>query len=190
MEPGKDMKRICAITLFAAVFAVVAVSGCTGLFDGTGKSTPVPTVYGPIPSPLPTPTPTPGPGPAIAHSKASNDVNILVSPMDYKVVTGGRTRDGKQYENIYLVVENSGTQTAEKVMLTVTIINENNLNMLVYQQFPVGDLARGERKTMNLTTNIHEYTNFIKMTIDTEWGAHSEYYRSVPFEDTYSNLVV
>jgi hypothetical protein len=190
MGPGRDMKRICTITLFAAVFAVVAISGCTGLFDGTGKSTPVPTVYGPIPSPLPTPTPAPTAGPAISHSKTSNEVSLLMSTMDYKVVTGGRTNDGKQYENIYLVVENSGTKTAEKVMLTVTIINENNLNMLVYQQFPVGDLSRGERKVMNLTTNVHEYTNFIKMTIDTEWGPNSEYYRSVPFEDTYSNLVV
>ena len=164
------MKRVCAITLFTAVFAVVVVSGCTGLFDGTGKSTPVPTVYGPLPSPLPTPTPTPVPGLAITHSRPSNDVNILTSPMDYKVVTGGRTNDGKQYENIYLVLENSGTQTAEKVMLTVTIINENNLNLLVYQQFPVGDLSRGERKVMNLTTVTHEYTNFIKMTIVTRLG--------------------
>jgi hypothetical protein len=185
------MKRVYAITLFAAVvIAVVAVSGCTGLFDVSGKSTPVPTVYGPLPSPLPTPTPTPAPGPAITHSKPSNDVNLLTSPMDYKVVTGGRTNDGKQYENIYLVVENTGTKTAEKVMLTVTIINENNLNLLVYQQFPVGDLARGERKMMNLTTDVHEYTNFIKVTIATDWGANSEYYRSVPLEDTYSNLVV
>jgi hypothetical protein len=184
------MKWVCAITLFAAVFAVVAISGCTGLFDGTGKTTPVPTVYGPIPSPLPTPTPTPAPGLAISHSKASNEVNLITSPMDYKVVTGGRTNDGRQYENIYLVVENSGIKTAEKVMLTVTILNENNLTVLVYQQFPVGDLSRGERKVMNLTTSVHEYTNFIKMTIDTEWGPNSEYYRSVPFEDTYSNLVV
>jgi hypothetical protein len=184
------MKWVYAIMLLAAVFAVVAVSGCTGLFDGTGKSTPVPTVYGPLPSPLPTPTPTPVPGSAIAHSMPSNDVNLLTSPMDYKVVTGGRTNDGKQFESIYLVVENTGTQTAEKVMLTVTIINENNLNMLVYQQFPVGDLSRGERKVMNITTGIHEYTNFIKMTIETGWGKNSEYYRSVPFENTYSNLVV
>jgi hypothetical protein len=190
MEPGNDMKRVYAITLFAAVLVAVAVSGCTGLFDGGSKSTPVPTVYGPLPSPLPTPTPTPVPGAAITHSKPSNDVNIITSPMDYKVVTGGRTKDGKQFEDIYLVVENTGTQTAEKVMLTVTIINENNLNMLVYQQFPVGDLSRGERKAMNLTTGVHEYTNFIKLTIETEWGKYSEYYRSVPFEDTFSNLVV
>jgi hypothetical protein len=158
-------------------------------------ATPSPTI-GPSPTSTPTPAPTEVPsttpvsGPAIVHSKPSNDVNILTSPMDYKVVTGGRTNDGKQFENIYLVVENSGIQTAQKVMLTVTIINENNLNMLVYQQFPVGDLSRGERKSMNLTTGIHEYTNFIKMTIETDWGAHSEYYRSLPFEDTYSNLVV
>jgi hypothetical protein len=184
------MKRVCSITLFAAVFAVVAISGCTGLFDGAGKSTPVPTVYGPMPSPLPTPTPTPTPGPTIAHTKPSNNVSIIASPMDYKVVTGGRTKDGKQYENIYLVVRNSGTDTAQNVALTVTIVNENNLNMLVYQQFPVGDLARGEWKTVNLTTGTHEYTNFIKMTIYVQWGPYSEYYSDVPFEDTYSNLVI
>jgi hypothetical protein len=114
----------------------------------------------------------------------------MTSPLDYKVVSGGRTRDGKQYENIYLVLENTGTQTARNVMLTVTIINENNLNMLVYQQFPAGDLARGERKIMNLSTDTHEYTNFIKMTITAQWGEFSEYYSSVPYEDTYSNLVL
>jgi hypothetical protein len=184
------MKRVCAIAFLAAVVvAAVTVSGCTGLFGGP-TTTPVPTIYGPVPSPLPTPTPTPVPGPAISHSIPSNDINIVTSPMDYKVVTGGRTRDGLQFENINLVVENTGMQTARNVVLTVTIINENNLNTLVYQQFPVGELARGERKTMALVTDTHEYTNFIKMTITAQWGTSNEYYSSVPFEDTYSNLVL
>lgn len=184
------MKRVCAIAFLAAVVIMaVAVSGCTDVLGGS-TATPEPTVYGPIPSPMPTPTPTPVPGQAIAHSKPSNDITIIVSPMDYKVVTGGRTNDGRQFETINLVVENTGTQTARNVKLTVTIINENNLNTLAYQSFEIGDLAPGERKQFSKPTETHEYTNFIKMTISAQWGANSEYYSSVPFEDTYSNLVL
>jgi hypothetical protein len=151
----------------------------------------MPTSYNPIPSALPTPTPEPTPvNPAIAHTLPSNNISLITSPMDYKIVTGGRTNDGKQYETIYLVIENRGTEEAKNVMLSVTIINENNMNLLVDQQFRVGDLARGQRKSMNLTTTPHDYSNFIKMTIAAQWGPSNEYYTSVPYEHTFSNLVL
>lgn len=186
MEPGKGiMKRVCVITLFAAIVAVAAVSGCTGLFAGP-TPTPVPTVYGPLPSPLPTPTPTPAPGPAIGHSKASNDVYIITSPLDYKVVTDGKTRDGKQYEDISLIVANDGAQPARNIKLVVTIISEYTMNTLVYQEFAVGDLKNGEWKQMTLTTDTHDPCNYILMTIDVGWGESGEYYNPKQYEKTFS----
>ncbi len=76
-------------------------------------------IYGPVPSALPTPTPTPVAGSAIANSKPSNDLKIITSPLDYKVVTDQKTRDGRQFENITLMVINSGTETAPNVMIAV-----------------------------------------------------------------------
>lgn len=179
------MKRVFAITLFAAaVVAAVAVSGCAGL--GGPTATPVPTVYGPVPSPLPTPTPTPGPGPAIGHSQPSNDVYLITSPIDYKVVNDGKTRDGKQYENISLVVVNDGADTARNIKLMVTVISEYTTNTLVYQEFPVGDLVKGDYRQMTFLTDNHDPCNYIKMTIDVSWGEFGEYYNPKQYEKTFS----
>lgn len=170
------MKRVCAITLFAALIALVAVSGCAGLFDGTNSSTPTPTVYGPVPSPLPTPTPTPPPGPAIGHSKPSNDVHILPSPLDYKFIDNGKTRDGKQYENITLFVLNDGAQKAKNIKLIVTVIDDQTMNTLVYQSINVGDIEQGGVKLMNFITLTHDTAILVKVTIDVTWGDNDEYY--------------
>lgn len=180
------MKRVCAITLFAALFVVVAVSGCTEYFDGSGSPTPVPTVYGPVPSPLPTPTPTPTPGPAIAHSRASNDVYVLTSPIDYKAVINEKTYDGKQYENITLLVINDGTKPAKNIKAVVTIIDEYTMNTLVYQEFSLGDLAKGDWMQKALLTDTHDACSYIKLTIDVSWGESGEYYNPKQYENTVS----
>lgn len=180
------MKRVCAITLFAALFAIVAVSGCTEYFDGSGSPTPVPTAYGPVPSPLPTPTPTPTPGPAIAHSQASNDVYVLTSPIDYKAVINEKTYDGKQYENITLLVINDGSRPARNIKAIVTIIDEYTMNTLVYQEFSLGDLAKGDWKQEARLTDTHDACSFIKLTIDVSWGEFGEYYNPKPYENTVS----
>jgi hypothetical protein len=187
------MKRVCAIAfLAAAIMAMTTVSGCTMPFGGQSSPTPMPTSFEPIPSALPTPTPEPTPvNPAIAHTIPSNNISLITSPMDYKIVVGGRTNDGKQFENINLVVENRGIAEAKNVILYVNIINENNLVPLVIdQQFRVGDLNRGQRMQMNLTTVPHDYSNFIKLTVTAQWGPSNEYYLSVPYEHTFSNLVL
>lgn len=190
IEPGTDMNRIYSIALITAAVAIatVAVSGCAVPFGGT-TPTPAPTVYGPIPSPTPTPTPAPTSGPALAHSKPSDKIVFMTAPYDHQVVTFGRTVDGLQYENISLVVENTDVQPALNVVLSVTITDANymNTNPLAYQQFPVGDLGRGERKPITLTTDNHNYCNLIKMTLTAQWGAHGEYYSNVPYTDIYSN---
>lgn len=173
------MKRVCAITLFAAVLAVVAVSGCTGLFDGPVQTTPVPTVYGPVPSPLPTPTPTPTPGLAIAHSKSSNDVYIITPSADYKFIDNGKTLDGKQYENITLFVVNDGTQTAKNIKLIITVIDERSMNTLLYQSINVGDLERGGVKPMNFKTDTHDSAILVKVSIEVRWGDNDEYYNPI-----------
>ncbi len=180
------MKRVCAITLFAALCAVVAVSGCAGLFDGSGSPTPVPTAYGPVPSSLPTATPTPTPGPAIAHSRASNDVYVLTSPIDYKAVVSEKTYDGRQYENISLLVINDGTRPARNIKAVVTIIDEYTTNTLVYQEFSLGDLAKGDWALKPLLTDTHDACNYIKITIDVSWGEFGEYYNPKQYENTVS----
>jgi hypothetical protein len=179
------MKRVCAITLFIAVFAAVAVSGCAGLFGGQ-TATPAPTVYGPVPSSLPTPTPTPTPGPAIAHSRSSDDVSIIMAQPDYRAVKDERTYDGRQYENISFLLINDGTQPAKNIKAVVTIINEFTTTTLVYQEFSLGDLAKGEWMQKSLLTDTHDACNYIKITIDISWGEFGEYFNSNPYENTVS----
>jgi hypothetical protein len=180
------MKRFCAITLFAAICALVAISGCTEYFDGSGSPTPVPTSYGPVPSPLPTAMPTPTPGPAIAHSQPSNDVYVLTSPIDYKAVVNEKTYDGRQYENITLLVINDGTKPARNIKAIVTIIDEYTTNTLVYQEFSLGDFARGDWTQKALLTDVHEACNYIKLTVDVSWGEFGEYYNPKQYENTIS----
>jgi hypothetical protein len=168
-----------------AVFAAVAVSGCAGLFDGP-TATPVPTVPGPVPSSLPTATPAPTPGPAIAHSRSSDDVYIIMAQPDYRAVKGERTYDGRQYENITLLVINDGTQLAKNIKVVVNIINEYTTEKLVYQEFSLGDLAKGEWIQKSLLTDAHNACNYIKVTIDVSWGEFGENYNSNSYENTVS----
>jgi len=182
------MKKIITVALFITILAAVALSGCT-ILPG-GQTSPTPTViYGPVPSPLPTPTPTPVPGSGIANSKPSDDLKIITSPLDYKVVTDQKTRDGRQFENITLMVSNDGTEPAPNVMLAVTIIDETNLNTLIYQEFNVGDLPRGGQKVVNLVTDPHGTSNFIKMTIAMHWGQNGEYYSTTRYEKTFTFML-
>jgi hypothetical protein len=182
------MKKIFTVALFITILAAVALSGCT-ILPG-GQTSPTPTViYGPVTSPPPTPTPTPVPGSGIANSKPSNDVKILTAAEDWRVVTDQKTRDGKQFENITLMVVNDGTGPAQNVMLAVTIIDETNLKTLIYQEFDIGDLSRGERKMVSLITDPHGTSHFIKVSISTHWGYNSEYYGKVPYENTFSFML-
>lgn len=182
------MKKIITVALFITILTAVALSGCT-ILPG-GQTSPTPTViYGPVPSPLPTPTPTPVPGPGIANSKPSDDLKIITSPLDYKVVTDQKTRDGKQFENITLMVSNDGTGPAPNIMLAVTIVDETNLNTLLYQEFKIGDLPRGEQKMVSLITDPHGTSNFIKVIINTHWGHNSEYYSTTPYEKTFTFML-
>jgi len=182
------MKKIITVALFIAILAAVSLSGCT--IPIGGQSSPTPTViYGPVPSALPTPAPTPVPGSAIANSKPSDALKIITSPLDYKVVTDQKTRDGRQFENITLMVMNTGTETAPKVMLAVTIIDETNLNTLIYQEFDIGDLSRGEQKMVSLVTDPHNPSNYIKVTISMHWGYSNEYYSTTPFAKTFTFML-
>jgi hypothetical protein len=113
-------------------------------------------------------------------------VYLITSPLDYKVVNDGKTRDGRQYENISLIVVNDGTQPAKNIRLVVTIISEYTTNTLVYQEFTVGDLAKGDWKQMALLSDTHDPCNYIKMTIDVGWGEFGEYYNPNQYEKTFS----
>ena len=143
------MKKIITVALFIAILAAVSLSGCT--FPIGGQTSPTPTViYGPVPSTLPASTPAPVSDPAVANSKPSDDLKIITSPLDYKVVTDQKTRDGQQFENITLMVINSGNEMATDIMLAVTIIDETNLNTLLYQEFGIGDLQPGENRSWSV----------------------------------------
>ncbi|HUL62294.1 MAG TPA: hypothetical protein VLT35_04460 [Methanocella sp.] len=168
------MRKILAVALFVTIVTAVSASGCSGL---TGSTSPTPTVvYGPVPSPLSTPTPTPTPGPAIANSKPSDAVKAFFSSKDYEVVNDAKTRDGRQYETINLVVANDGTETADQVVLTITITDRRTANTLIYMDYPVGDMARGEMKSITVQTDAHDPTNIVKLNIRIHWGEFGEYY--------------
>jgi hypothetical protein len=182
------MKKILIAALFMAILAAASVSGCT--LPIGGQTSPTPTViYGPVPSALPTATPTPTPGPAVANSRPSDEVKIITSPIDYKVVSDQKTRDGRQFENISLIIANDDTETVKNVVLAVTIIDEFSMNNLVYQEFKIGDLTRGEYKPVALVTNPHSPSTFIKMSIKLQWGDYGEYYSMTPFEHTYTFMM-
>ncbi len=178
------MKKIITAALFITILAAASVSGCT--FPTGGQTSPTPTVvYGPVPSALPTPTPTPVPGTGVANSKPSNDVRIITAADSWKVANDEKTRDGQQFENITLMVSNYGTETATNIVLAVTIVDETNLKTLVYQEFNIGDLARGEDQIMHLITDPHDPSYYVKMTIAMHWGNSGEYYSPTPYKNTF-----
>lgn len=181
------MKKIITVALFIAILAAVSLSGCT-ILPGA-RTTPTPTVvYVPV-SPTPTAVPTPVPDPVPANSKPSNDVKILTAAEDWRVVTDQKTRDGRQFENITLMVVNDGSSLAANVVLGVTIIDETNLNTLIYQEFGVGDLPRGEHKIVSLITDPHGVSQFIKVIINMHWGNNGEYYTTKPYENTFTFML-
>ena len=182
------MKKIITVALFIAILAAVSLSGCT--IPIGGQTSPTPTViYGPVPSALPTPTPTPVAGSAIANSKPSDDLKIIPPALDYKTVTDQKTRDGRQFENITLMVVNSGTETAKNIFLTVSIKDETTGQNLLYQEKKIDDIQRGGQEIINIVTDTHDPSNYILLTIGIHWGEYGEYYLIEPFEMTKSFML-
>lgn len=181
------MKKVYVILIFTAIAAAAAVGGCTSPFSSS-QPTPVPTVYGPIPSATPTPAPAGQADTAVPNSISSTNVTLFFSPLNYKVVDDAKTRDGRQYENITLYVENDGSATAKNVVLTVTVDDMHTGARLVdHQEFPVGDLDRGDVKLTNLMTSVHTPSYIIKLSVQVRWGDNGEYYNPTTFPLTGYN---
>lgn len=177
------MSKVQAIALFIVITGALAISGCTSLVNllpgNHASPTPIP-VYNPI-----TPTPVPSPvssatatvRPVLISSEPSNLVRILL-PYEYKAYTWDRNMDG-QTENITCIVANDDTKTAEDVAIILSARDNNGVSVF-YQEFDIGDLARGERQQVWLNTKSHSDANFITVHMKVTWG---EYHESFNPED-------
>ncbi|MGA9141634.1 MAG: hypothetical protein WBZ29_15525 [Methanocella sp.] len=173
------MKKIIVAVLFIVILAAVSLCGCSILTGG--QATPIPTAIGPMPSVAP--TPTQAPVSALPRSISSHDIDLTFSGVHYKIMTYQRTNDGKQFENISMIISNNGNTLAKKVVLKVAMIDDTTMENLLYQEFPVGDLRGGENKLIYLKTDLHEPSYLIKLSIQIEWGTNGEYYNPTVFLD-------
>jgi len=177
------MRKIYIFMLLSAIVASVSVCGC----DGSGSPTPTPPA---VLKPVPTPTPvvTPAPTPVVETSLHSGNVYIIASPKNSgaDVIRSDKDLSGRQYENISLYVYNGNTETVHDVVLAVTIIDDQTMKTLVYQEYPVGDLAPGQTEPVNMVTDTHDEAVLEKMTVRIYLGDNKVYTGSRDYELTQS----
>ena len=174
------MRKIYIFMLLSAIVASVSVCGC----DGLGSPTPTPPA---VLKPVPTPTPvvTPAPTPVVETSLHSGNVYFIPSP-DYAVIKGDKDQSGRQYENISLIICNGNTETVHDVVLAVTIIDDQTMKTLVYQEYPIGDLAPGQTEFVNMITDTHDEAVLEKMTVKIYLGDNKVHTDSRDYELTQS----
>jgi len=177
------MRKLYVLGLFLAVAVAIVLAGCSGALDNLplGISPTPEATHNPLPPATPTPeptpeaTPTPTPVPIpLANAHPSNMVHLITSTQKYEIVTAGMDSNGRQFENISVIVANDDTQPVRNVVLIVRLTS--GPNSLLYQEVPVGDLAAGERKPLNILTETHEPSTVVKVDIQARWGDYGEYY--------------
>lgn len=176
------MKKVLIMAFILGITAMAAVSGCINISDPMSRPSPTPyVIYGPVtPSPIPVTDPhaTPAPSVIVANAQPSNAVTLIFSALDTKVFNWDRTIDG-QTENITVIVANDDSKEVKNVVVVVSMSdNVRGVNIL-YQDFPVGSLAKGERKLVYLITDSHEDINFAKVKFKVIWGENGEYYNDI-----------
>jgi hypothetical protein len=154
--------------------AAVMLGGCVSN-DGQGQNIAPAVTVGPTTLPTPTPVPTP-----VVQQK-SGDVYIL-GVGDSGIYDFNYTRDLEtQYESFTTEVANDGNATAYNVTLTLTETDATGGNVLLQQNFPVGNMPRGSRRVYTLTTEPHQIANSVYIVLSIEWGNYNEYYNPTTF---------
>jgi hypothetical protein len=164
---------VLAITF---LLTIVFISGCVSNGNPLPSSVPAVTV-GPTAQPTPTPVPTP------VVRQESADVYILgVGDSGIYQFNFSKGLDS-QTESFTTEVANDGNTSANNVTLTLTETDAQGGNMIIQQNFPIGNIPRSGRQVCTLTTNPHAVANSVYITITIEWGAYNEFYNPTTFID-------
>ncbi len=185
IDRGRQVKRILIIVLILGITALtVSAAGCTDLINPVNRATPTPyVVYGPV-SPTPTPTPTSTviatPGVVVGNSRPSDAVELIIAPVDSKILTVERGING-QYENFTMYVWNHDNEEVKNVNIILTI-GDNAGTSVHYEIFPVGNFAKGEQRQVWLVTKEHQDADFLIVRFKVIWGENGEYYRQEEYK--------
>ena len=176
-------QALLLVTLLAAV--AIASSGCVyfqNVISNPGPtSTPVVVTI--------TATPTATPAPTAVARQMSPDVVIMQYGDKGLVSFDSEPADDQQYESIIIVLGNDGTADAKNVVVALTETDAHGGNMLVQQNFKVGDLKRGERKDFTLVTDKHDQAASILIKADLSWGESGEYYNPMTYLDITKSVI-
>lgn len=183
IDGGYLVKKVLIIALVMGIAALtVTACGCIDISNPLSRPSPTPyVVYGPI---SPTPIPTPAvqasatPSVVVTNSQPSSAVKLIFPALDSKVFSWDRDLNG-QMENITLYVANDDIKPVENIVIWVSMTDNVKGVSVLYEDFPVGDLARGERKLVYLNTPSHEDINFAKVKFKVTWGKNNEYYNDI-----------
>jgi len=172
---GLNTRRLsCILLAIMLLLTIVMVSGCVSN-GNTGQNNIPAVTYSPTTTPTPTPVPT------TVVRQQSADVYILnvgdKGIYNFSFIKNSQT----QTETFITEVANDGNSTASNVTLTLTETDAHGGNLLIQQNYQVGDMTRGARKVCTLTTDPHDLASSVYITISLEWGTSGEFYNPTTF---------
>ena len=86
-----------------------------------------------------------------------------------------------QAENLTLIIANDAPRTVKNVILILRVEDSQRGETLVFHEYPIGDMERGERKTMSIVTPYHSGANSVFIRMEIEWGEYREFVNPIKF---------
>ncbi len=188
VQVGTNTKRSSGIILAAIIIAtIVSSSGCV-YFDNLLQ--PDPTAVPIVVTITPAPKPTVTPAPTVVVPQKSADVRI-VPVGENGIVSGsfGFVKDtDQQKENFSVVLANDGLTDAKNVILILTETDAHGGNMVIQQQFKIGDMRSGEREEYQIVTDEHPLASSVLIQVTLMWGTDGEFSNPVTFINTAKSI--
>jgi hypothetical protein len=162
--------RYRIIAIFIALLAVAA-SGCVLTRTDQPSPTPAATV-----TPVP---PTVWP-PATIGTITSSQVSVKDLEVSYN-----RDEDSMQSENFTIMMENSGRTWANNTFLTLRVTDGQTDEFYYYSpQIDLGNIPPRTTRSVNLTTDRHDFGFSVLVEMDYFWGDNLEFHNK--FKKAYT----